>query len=130
MKHPALLHLRKLDRWDCVQRFNKTWVATVGFFLFIGVGMMALLGGSMLMVGLGITRGIGRDSGPLLSAIAAVPAIALGACAWEAFRRVMVNRALDRGLSHHCARCGYDLGINERLQRCPECGQGEKGTDV
>jgi|GEM_PF-6439182 len=121
MKHPSLRHLSKRDRWLHLQRFNGTWIGNVGLLLFVVAAIVAFVCGGMLLVWTDLTRYFrGNQQGPVLAALAAMCAIGFGALAWEAFRRVMINRALDRPI--RCG-CGYERSGLAAGAKCPECGR-------
>jgi hypothetical protein len=120
MKHPSLQHLPRKERWFRLQQFNGTWIAGVGLLLFMVVGGAVYLAAAMLLVATGLTRALqGPSAGAIATTIAAVPALAAGALAWEILRRAAVNRALD-SQSRRCP-CGYDTST--LTGRCPECGR-------
>jgi hypothetical protein len=124
MKHASLQHLSKRDRWLRLQRFNGTWIGNTGLLVFLVTGFGSFVLIAMLFIRLDLHQWFrGKGDGSAVAAIAWIPAIAVGALAWEAFRRVMINRVLDR--SSICG-CGYDLAGLARSAKCPECGRSER----
>ncbi len=121
MQHPSLSHLPRRQRWLHLQRFNGGWVGGLGLLLFMAAALISLMGGAMLMVATGLTRVLqDRGQSELGFAIGAGAAVAVAAVVWEAFRRVVINRLLDRA-GARCPGCGYDL--TSIGGRCPECGR-------
>jgi hypothetical protein len=120
MKHPSLQHLERRVRWQRLQRFNGTWIGNTGLLIFLLAGFVTFGLVAMLFVWLDVPRLLPGASDGSVVAIAWIPAIVVGALAWEAFRRVMINRALDR--SDLCA-CGYDRAGLPKGAKCPECGR-------
>jgi len=120
MKHPALAHLPKRERWHYLQRFNSGWCATVGLFLFMVVTFAVLVILPMVLVRTGLTAKLhGRGGDAIAALCAVVPAVAAGALSWEALRRVVINRTLSGPAR---CRCGYDRTGLPPSTACPECG--------
>jgi hypothetical protein len=120
MKHPSLQHLERRARWQRLQRFNGTWIGNTGLLIFLATGFVTFGLVAMLFVWLDVPRVFAGASAGSVVAVAWIPAIAVGALAWEAFRRVMINRALDRSV--FCT-CGYDKAGLPKAAKCPECGR-------
>jgi lipopolysaccharide biosynthesis regulator YciM len=120
MRHPSLSHLPRRQRWLHLQQFNGGWVGGFGLLLFMAVALCSLMAAAMVMVTTGVTRELqDRGLSELGFVTGAAIAVAVAACVWEGFRRVLINRLLDNA-GQRCRGCGYDLS---RLNgRCPECG--------
>ena len=92
MKHPSLRRLTPRERRHSLQRFNSSWSAAVGLFLFMLVTAGSLLMMGMILVETGVTARLSGPDGDAVAILAAViPSVALGALAWEALRRAVIN---------------------------------------